>query len=248
MSHENSKKFLFYTCFWVFSCTHPACSQGLNTLKTPEIPPMISHLEQYRLSISHAEYKRMVSLKNYLTPFFSDIKYASSQNFTHQILYVHPVVLVRRQVADSLLKVQQDLAAQGLSLKFFDAYRPWSVTKKMWDVVPDERYAANPSHGSGHNRGIAVDVTLANISTGEELLMPTEFDNFTEKAHHDYMPLSKQVIDNRNLLKYVMQQHGFVALPTEWWHYSLKSTTGNFEILNLDFADLKHFAGKASDK
>lgn len=117
----------------------------------------------------------------------------------------------------------------------------------MWKIVPDERYAANPAKGSGHNRGIAVDVTLVKIATGEELPMPTAFDDFSEKAHHNYMQLSNEIIANRTLLKTIMEKHGFTPLATEWWHYSLSGMGEQFELLDLNFKLLKKITGTVSE-
>jgi D-alanyl-D-alanine dipeptidase len=177
----------------------------------------------------------MVQLQNWVKPLITDWKYATKENFTHTVLYHHPKALVRLPVARALQQVQQELTKQGLSLKFYDAYRPYSVTKKMWEKVPDERYAANPAHGSSHNRGIAVDVSLVDLQTGKELPMPTRFDDFTEKAHHGYDALPAQVKQNRNKLKAVMEKYGFSALATEWWHYSMPGA-GQFPLLDLDFS------------
>ncbi|MEJ7677404.1 MAG: M15 family metallopeptidase [Segetibacter sp.] len=178
-------------------------------------------------------------LKEYVNMLVTDFKYATSNNFTHHILYNNPQAYVRLPVAILLKKVQEELIAKGLGLKVFDAYRPYSVTKEMWKVIPDERYAANPAKGSGHNRGAAVDVTLVKISTGEELPMPTGFDDFSEKAHHTYMNLPEEVLQNRALLKTIMEKHGFISLSTEWWHYSLSNAATDFELLDLSFNELK---------
>ncbi len=114
----------------------------------------------------------------------------------------------------------------------------------MWEVVPDARYAANPAKGSGHNRGAAVDVTLINLQTKEELTMPTGFDDFTEKAHHNYLNLPTQVIVNRELLKSTMEKFGFSALETEWWHYSIPNAANKFELLDLSFNQIKKLVKK----
>ena len=112
----------------------------------------------------------------------------------------------------------------------------------MWKVVPDSRYAANPAEGSGHNRGASVDLTLYNLKTGKDLLMPTSFDDFTIKAHHNYMELDGIAIVNRSVLKNVMVKYGFVSLPTEWWHYSLPNAAKKFYLMDLDFDQLKNIA------
>jgi D-alanyl-D-alanine dipeptidase len=146
---------------------------------------------------------------------------------------------MRLEAAQALQKVANELKELGLGLKVFDAYRPYSITKKMWLVVPDEKYAANPAKGSGHNRGAAIDLTLYDLKTGKELPMPTSFDNFTEKAHNDYMQLSSEILTNRSLLKNTMIKFGFIPLETEWWHFYLPNAAQRFELLDFDFETMK---------
>ncbi len=105
-------------------------------------------------------------------------------------------------------------------------------------MIRDERYVANPVKGSGHNRGIAVDLTLVDKLTGAELPMGTGFDNFTDTAHHSFTDLPKDVLANRLMLKNVMERHGFRALETEWWHYYLPDA-GRYELLDLTFKQLQ---------
>jgi len=212
---------------------------SLKSHKNPYNLPIISTPRAYLSSIKADTIKRMVAAKNYVSPFFVDWKYATSNNFTHYVLYKNPRAYVRLQAAEALKKVENELATKGIGLKFFDAYRPYSVTEEMWKYVPDERYAANPAKGSGHNRGASVDVTLAYLKTGEELQMPTPFDDFTERAHHTYTKLPLNVLKNRELLKTTMEKYGFVALETEWWHYSLPNAAARFEVLNLSFKQME---------
>ena len=108
----------------------------------------------------------------------------------------------------------------------------------MWERVKDDRYAADPKKGSGHNRGIAVDLTLINLKTGKELNMGTGFDNFTDSAHHAFTNLPEEILQNRLLLKKIMEEHGFKSLDTEWWHYSLPAAA-NFQLLDINFKDLE---------
>jgi D-alanyl-D-alanine dipeptidase len=110
----------------------------------------------------------------------------------------------------------------------------------MWEIIGDERYVANPAKGSGHNRGLAVDVTLISTKTGEEINMGTGFDNFTDTAHHTFKDLPVDVLKNRKLLKTTMERWGFRALETEWWHYSFPNDR-NYEVLNLSFKELKKY-------
>lgn len=238
MWHENRANFLYCSYLFVICFTHSACSQQTYTAQKSSKPFVINSYTGYKKSIKGDINKKLVPLKNYITPLISDWKYATTDNFTRQILYINPVAYVRLPVAIALKKVQEQLALKGLSLKFFDAYRPYTVTEKMWKIVPDDRYAANPATGSGHNRGAAVDVTLVKISTAEELSMPTGFDDFSEKAHHAYKNLPADVLRNRALLKTTMEKYGFAALSTEWWHYFLPGAA-RFELLNLSFTQLK---------
>jgi len=124
-----------------------------------------------------------------------------------------------------------------MGIKIWDAYRPYSVTEKMWELVKDDRYAADPKFGSGHNRGIAVDLTIIDLSTGKELDMGTGFDNFSDTAHHDFKNLPANVLQNRLVLRSVMEKHGFKALETEWWHYYFINGK-DYELLDIPFEEL----------
>ncbi len=147
-----------------------------------------------------------------------DLRYATPDNFTGQVLYKTPRCFLRKSVAERLARVQKKLRKRGLGLKIWDGYRPLSVQKKMWALVPDSRYVANPKHGSRHNRGAAVDVTLVD-STGRELHMPTGFDNFTSRAHRNWAGSDTLAIHNREILEKAMTSEGFIPLSTEWWHF-----------------------------
>lgn len=147
-----------------------------------------------------------------------DIRYASAANFTHQRLYAHARCLLHEPVARRLADVQRELAARGLGLVVFDCYRPLSVQKKMWALVPDERYVSDPAKGSRHNRGAAVDLALVD-KRGRALPMPSPYDEFGARAHRDFAGGSDEERRNRALLEEVMTRHGFVGLPTEWWHF-----------------------------
>lgn len=201
-------------------------------------PPRISSRQAYR-HLGLPPEQQLVWLDTLLKPFFRQVVYQSPDNFTQKVLYPleHRFMLVQA-AAQRLKAVQDTLLAMGLNLLLFDTYRPWSVTNAMWEAVPDERYAANPANGSGHNRGVAIDLTLADARTGQPLPMPTAFDDFSEKAGHEYQGLPPVIATNRNLLKRLMEQAGFRALATEWWHYSLPGTAA-WPIFDLSFEDLE---------
>jgi zinc D-Ala-D-Ala dipeptidase len=151
-----------------------------------------------------------------------DIRYATANNFTHTVLYPVAVAKLRRAAAESLSAVQRDVRTQGLCLKVYDAYRPLSIQKKLWAIMPNENFVANPSKGSRHNRGAAVDLTIVD-SLGVELEMPTEYDSFSERAGQEYADLPPMQLRNRELLKAAMLRHGFLPLRSEWWHFDFKS-------------------------
>lgn len=149
-----------------------------------------------------------------------DLKYATTDNFVKTVMYECPRCFLRPPAAKALVAIHQDLQQKGLGLKVFDCYRPRPVQYKLWEILPDKNYVANPDKGSMHNRGAAVDLTIVD-STGAELDMGTSFDFFGKKAWHEYQNLPAAVLENRKLLKESMEVHGFKAIRTEWWHYAL---------------------------
>ena len=188
--------------------------------------------------LNHPE-KKMVSLTQ-IPGIILDLRYATTNNFLHKRLYPENTKnsFLREPAFHALAEVAKDLARRGLVIVIFDAYRPYSVTVEIWNSVKDERYAANPVKGSGHNRGVAVDLTLADAVTHQLLPMPTDFDNFSDSARQDFNGTDAKRIANRNLLKRIMEKYGFLSLSTEWWHFSWPHAE-NFEVLDLSFAELE---------
>jgi len=166
-----------------------------------------------------------------------DIRYATINNFTGKVVYPEARAFLVSDAAYSLDSVQKELETMGLGLKIYDAYRPLSVQKIFWEIMPDERYVADPKKGSRHNRGMAVDLTLVD-KNGKELFMPTEYDDFTEKAHRDYMNISDEQIKNRKILEDVMTKYGFKGLPTEWWHFDYRGWE-DYDVMDVEFKDIK---------
>ena len=165
-----------------------------------------------------------------------DIRYATNNNFLNKPVYPSSRCFTLKIVAQKLDSIQTELENTGLGLKIFDGYRPLSVQKMMWEILPDDKYVANPANGSRHNRGAAVDVTLVD-SNGVELQMPTDFDEFTEKASQDYMNLSNKVIKNRAILKTIMVKYGFTPIKSEWWHYDLKNYI-DYPVVDYSFEEI----------
>lgn len=167
-----------------------------------------------------------------------DIRYATEDNFTGKRVYPSARCFLRSDVAKRLLTVQENLRGQGLGLKIYDCYRPFSVQEAFWAIMPDERYVGKPARENGvivkssrHNRGAAVDVTLVDAH-GHELPMPTGYDDFSDKAHRNSLAASPEARRNSQALERAMQAQGFEPLPTEWWHFDGPGWQG-FEPLDI---------------
>ncbi len=148
-----------------------------------------------------------------------DIRYATPNNFMKRKLYPVARCLLHEKVAQQLKQVQIELALDSLGLKVFDCYRPLSIQKQMWEILPDNRYVANPAQGSRHNRASAIDLTLVDLTTGKEREMPSKFDDFSARSHINYDGASPAAKTNRQILRIAMEKHGFKGISTEWWHY-----------------------------
>ena len=166
-----------------------------------------------------------------------EIRYATRYNFTGQPLYPFAAAFLHRDAAAALARVQASLAPQGLGLKVFDAYRPLSVQKLMWERLPDERYVSNPNTTHGrHTRGTAVDLTLID-RLGQQLEMPSDYDDFSERAHRDSKAMTPNQRAHLEILDRAMQAQGFEPLATEWWHYDYHGWQ-DYPVLGLDFQQL----------
>jgi D-alanyl-D-alanine dipeptidase len=209
---------------------------------------VISKTTIHRQQVLKDSNNRMVELRTAMPTLVYDLRYATRNNFTGKTLYKSGrQTYLRRPVATALARVHAALATQNLGLKIYDAYRPFRVTKKMWELIGDERYVANPAKGSGHNRGTSVDVTIIQLSTGKELDMGTGFDAFNDTAHHGFAHLPPEVLRNRSILRAAMEAHGFTALETEWWHYSWFQAQ-QFDPLDLTFQELYRPGPRAKRK
>lgn len=165
-----------------------------------------------------------VNLKNYSHDFVFDMKYATADNFLKEQVYPCDECFLRVKTIKSLLQANQAFIAKGYRIKLYDCYRPLAIQKKMWKIVPNPTYVANPKKGSIHNKGGAVDITLVD-SLGVELDMGTGFDFFGPEAGHNYTNLSAEILANRQLLKTIMLQYNFKSFDSEWWHYNLNNSS-----------------------
>ncbi|WP_263361435.1 M15 family metallopeptidase [Flavobacterium collinsii] len=163
-----------------------------------------------------------VNLRDYSKDFVYDMKYATEDNFLKAKVYDCAECLLRYKTVKALIAANHDFMKNGCKIKLFDCYRPLSIQKKMWEIVSNPEYVADPKKGSIHNKGGAVDITLVNAK-GEELEMGTNFDFFGIQASHNYKKFPVSVRANRKYLKSVMIKNGFNSFDSEWWHYNLKT-------------------------
>ena len=173
-----------------------------------------------------------VNLKDYSTDFVYDMKYATSDNFLKSRVYDCAECYLRYKTVKALVKANRKFMKKNYRIKIFDCYRPLDIQKKMWTIVSNPNYVADPKKGSIHNRGGAVDITLVD-STGVALDMGTPFDFFGIEASHNYENLSDEVKENRKLLRKIMTRSDFRIFESEWWHYNLtnarKENISNFK-------------------
>lgn len=162
----------------------------------------------------------MVNVLDYIPDLVVDLKYATTDNFTGQVIYSFTGVYLRYGTVVKLMNVQQALREKGYLLKIWDAYRPVNAQQALWDAYPDPTYVANPNTGSSsHSRGNTVDITVVD-AYGVELEMPTGFDDFSTKADRDYADCTTAAAANARMLEEIMEGCGFEGYEGEWWHFS----------------------------
>lgn len=166
----------------------------------------------------------MMNVQDVITNIPVELKYAGEDNFLHTPVYDFKEAFLRYGTIEKLAQVQEDLWEQGYSLKIWDAFRPKGAQVRLWNAMPDSRYVSDPDNGTlPHCQGNTVDVTLVDRQ-GEEVLMPSAFDTFTEEADRDYSDVPEEAAKNAQLLETVMVNNGFVPYDGEWWHFSDEDT------------------------
>jgi D-alanyl-D-alanine dipeptidase len=170
-----------------------------------------------------------------------DIRYARSDNFVGRPVYPEARAFLQRPAAEALVRVHKELKKRNLGLVIFDGYRPWTITKLFWEVTPDDKriFVADPKNGSRHNRGCAVDLSIYDLKTGKLLPMPSDFDDFSEKAHPEYKGGTDQERRNRDLLRRLMEAAGFTVNANEWWHFDYKDWR-EYGIYDISFSEIRN--------
>jgi zinc D-Ala-D-Ala dipeptidase len=168
-----------------------------------------------------------------------DIRYATRNNFLGRPVYKEARAFLQKPAAEALVRAHQKLKEKGYGIVVFDGYRPWSVTKIFWDVTPQDKkiFVADPSQGSRHNRGCAVDLSMYELATGKIVQMPSEYDEMTERAHINYSCATPEAKHLREMLRSAMEGEGFAVYEPEWWHYDYKDWR-QYPIQNIPFSKI----------
>jgi len=165
-----------------------------------------------------------------------DIRYATTNNLFGSVFYARPRAFMQRPAAESLVRANRKLKSLGYGLLVHDAYRPWYVTKVFWDATPNDKkiFVADPSKGSRHNRGCAVDITLYDLKTKKPVEMVSTYDETTDRAYPNYPGGTSLQRWHRDLLRAAMEAEGFTVYEAEWWHFDYKDWQ-KYPIMNVRF-------------
>ena len=168
-----------------------------------------------------------------------DIRYATTNNLFGTVFYSQARAFMQRPAAEAVVRVNRKLKSLGYGLLVHDGYRPWYVTKVFWDATPDDKklFVADPSKGSRHNRGCAVDLSLYDLKSGKPLEMVSTYDETTDRAYPNYPGGISLQRWHRDLLRAAMEAEGFTVYEAEWWHFDYKDwqryRVGNVRFLQI---------------
>ena len=182
---------------------------------------------------------RLVDIQTVIPDIVVDCRYATTKNVVGKPIYPISNCYLLQSVAFKLAQVQRSLKAQGYGLLVWDAYRPLSAQKLLWESATafQKKFFANPSMGGRHTRGTTVDVTLISVHDGSLIEMGTDHDDFTEKAAFDCSSISPKAKEHRTILREAMCAHGFSPLEHEWWHFDIKEWR-TYPVLSVELNDL----------
>ncbi len=228
MQFPKMRLFLIPAIICITQATFAQYKYGLTPMK----------YDQYKSDLSNHPEKELVDLERMIPGLALDIRYATTNNFTGEVIYKLAKAYARKPVAEALARVQSDLKKRGLALKIHDGYRPYAATVKFYEVYGDTTFVASPYQGSRHNRGCAIDLTLIDGSTKDALNMPTPYDSFQEEAFPDFPLRDQEAVKNRKILIDAMEKRGFKVYDSEWWHFDFVGWE-KFEVLDIDFEELE---------
>lgn len=172
-----------------------------------------------------------------------DVRYASAKNDFGRPFYPEARAFLQRPAAEALARVNRALKEKGYGLLVFDGYRPWRVTKQFWDLTPANKkvFVADPNSGSRHNRGSAVDLSIADLATGKEADMGGAYDEMSRRSYVTYEDGPKEALRRRDLLRSAMEEEGFFVYAWEWWHFDFKDWR-DYPVLDIPFPEIGKLA------
>jgi CubicO group peptidase (beta-lactamase class C family)/D-alanyl-D-alanine dipeptidase len=213
----------------VFKRRHVGPEEGAGQLRIKPLRPVSELLKEALAALPPKEVGEvresdLVDLARLDPTIKLEIRYASTNNFLGSVFYSEPRAFLQRPAAEALVRAHRKLKEQGYGLLIHDAYRPWYVTKVFWDATPDDKkiFVADPSRGSRHNRGAAVDLTLYDLKTGNPVEMVGTYDETTDRSYPDYPGGTSLQRWHRELLRAAMESEGFTVYEAEWWHFDYK--------------------------
>jgi D-alanyl-D-alanine dipeptidase len=203
--------------------------QGANQLKIQPLRPVPTLIKEALTAQPPNETgdflpTDLVELKKLDPTIKLEIRYATTNNLFGTVFYSQARAFLQRPAAEALVRVSQKLKADGYGLLVHDGYRPWYVTKVFWDATPDDKklFVADPSKGSRHNRGCAIDLSLYDLKTGKPIEMVSTYDETTDRAYPNYPGGTSLQRWHRDLLRAAMESEGFTVYEAEWWHFDYK--------------------------
>jgi D-alanyl-D-alanine dipeptidase len=219
--------------------------EGSNQLRVDPLRPVPALIKEARTAQPPEETgdflpTDLVELRKLDPTIKLEIRYATTNNLFGTVFYSQPRAFMQRPAAEAVVRANQKLKASGYGLLVHDAYRPWYVTKVFWDATPEDKkkFVADPSKGSRHNRGCAVDITLYDLKTGRPIEMVSTYDETTDRAYPDYPGGTSLQRWHRDLLRAAMESEGFTVYEAEWWHFDYKDWQ-KYRIGNLAFDQIE---------
>ena len=225
LNKSRCRQLITAACFLAVSLAILGISLGIGFSggREASLPENVSasHAVAKRTGVHQQFFAGGSTTSEYIPDIEVDLKYATEENFTGKVIYDFSDAWLRYGTVMKLSKAQEKLKEKGMRLKIWDAFRPVNAQFKLWKICPDARYVANPNKGySSHSRGNTVDVTLVDMD-GNEVAMPTAFDDFTKLADRNYSDIKdKTAVSNVKLLEKTMSGCGFRPYYGEWWHFS----------------------------
>jgi CubicO group peptidase (beta-lactamase class C family)/D-alanyl-D-alanine dipeptidase len=221
----------------------PADNDRVNFRITPVRPP--AELRKEALAASPPNESNtlkksdLVELRGLDSTIRYDIRYATANNFMGTPFYTSSHAFMQRPAAEAVARASAEVRKLGYGLLIHDSYRPWYVTKMFWDGTPPDKhvFVADPSQGSRHNRGCAVDLTLYDLKTGAPIRMTGGYDEMTDRSYPLYPGGVTLQRWHRDLLRHAMEAQGFNVYEAEWWHFDYKDWR-SYPIGNLTFEQL----------